>query len=507
MGRGVKRRYERANNVAPSSAIRLLLFVVVALIASIGPLAVGPSTSSAFAQTNPPVLRGFNAAVQIDARGHPVIAYTQTGSDAANQQLLLTKCADPACSQVPRVIKLATGAVGPVDFVLDADDNPVLIFRQVPDQTVQVLRCVDAACAAPPTVSDIGAGIGASLALTSTGLPVVAIANSEGTIRVVTCDDRACTGSSSRVPGQTVFPQGNCSTCLAPSLMLDSNDRPVVAYYLQGGGPTTPDVGLTLLQCGNRSCTSNNVRQVVEAGAFGNASLILDSADRAVLSYIDLNGGGLKLARCFDASCASPTVVTLEPSRPFGAGWPSEVRLDAGERPLVLSGDPINDSVNLFSCDVRDCAMSQRRRVSGSFSGFSASDSARASFGVRPDGTPFAAFVGETAAGFALQGVSCADSSCSLAAPTFVIDDGTSTERIIAGDATCDGVLNILDAFATAQYVVGLREGVGSCPIADSATQIGLDRVSVAGEQVTIQSAFRVSQCVVGLANELCRTP
>lgn len=76
----------------------------------------------------------------------------------------------------------------------------------------------------------------------------------------------------------------------------------------------------------------------------------------------------------------------------------------------------------------------------------------------------------------------------------------------IAGDANCDGVLNILDAFATAQYVVELREGVETCALATGSDQISISAVvdRAFNEALTIQTAFRVSQCVVGLFNPLC---
>lgn len=78
----------------------------------------------------------------------------------------------------------------------------------------------------------------------------------------------------------------------------------------------------------------------------------------------------------------------------------------------------------------------------------------------------------------------------------------------IAADANCDGALNILDAFATAQYVVGLREGVAGCAATNGSSQISLEAITVnADDTVNIQTAFRVSQCVVGLENALCPAP
>lgn len=74
----------------------------------------------------------------------------------------------------------------------------------------------------------------------------------------------------------------------------------------------------------------------------------------------------------------------------------------------------------------------------------------------------------------------------------------------LLADVNCDGIVNILDAFATAQYVVELRSGANGCPLADSMAEINLDAVSIGGATVTIQDAYRVAQCAVGLPNPLC---
>lgn len=74
----------------------------------------------------------------------------------------------------------------------------------------------------------------------------------------------------------------------------------------------------------------------------------------------------------------------------------------------------------------------------------------------------------------------------------------------VRGDVNCDGILNILDAFQTSEFVVQLRTGANGCPLADPSTEINLDAVSIDGAEVRILDAFRVSQCVVGLSNLLC---
>lgn len=72
------------------------------------------------------------------------------------------------------------------------------------------------------------------------------------------------------------------------------------------------------------------------------------------------------------------------------------------------------------------------------------------------------------------------------------------------GDVNCDGVVSIIDAFATAQFVVGLRVGVTGCPLASPREQINLDALSSEPRSVTILHASLVAQCVVGLNNRIC---
>lgn len=73
----------------------------------------------------------------------------------------------------------------------------------------------------------------------------------------------------------------------------------------------------------------------------------------------------------------------------------------------------------------------------------------------------------------------------------------SSTELTL--DPNCDGVLNILDAFAVAQYVVGQRTGAQSCPLGNPSTEINVAKSDFNGDGVlNILDAFYASGCVVG---------
>lgn len=75
------------------------------------------------------------------------------------------------------------------------------------------------------------------------------------------------------------------------------------------------------------------------------------------------------------------------------------------------------------------------------------------------------------------------------------------------GDVNCDGVLNIVDALAVAQFAVDNRQDVGRCPTAGSLGRTSI--FSLMGNanddnEVNIADAFLVAKCAVGLTTPIC---
>ena len=78
----------------------------------------------------------------------------------------------------------------------------------------------------------------------------------------------------------------------------------------------------------------------------------------------------------------------------------------------------------------------------------------------------------------------------------------------VAGDVTCDGRVDIVDALVIAQYVARLRSGVEACPVASTADDIMLTAADFdASGAVDIIDALQVAQCVAGLPTPACPAP
>jgi len=90
---------------------------------------------------------------------------------------------------------------------------------------------------------------------------------------------------------------------------------------------------------------------------------------------------------------------------------------------------------------------------------------------------------------------------------------GTTTQdlselRVNYGDVNCDNILNVADALIIAQYSVGVRNDIGTCPLVNFSTDIFGTAAEVNGDgTVNVADALLVAQCSVNVPNVLCPAP
>lgn len=77
--------------------------------------------------------------------------------------------------------------------------------------------------------------------------------------------------------------------------------------------------------------------------------------------------------------------------------------------------------------------------------------------------------------------------------------------QAVWGDANCDGRSGIIDALLVAQYSVGNRTAIASCPLADPTTEIFVGGADANEDgTVDIVDSLVITRCEVGLASEFC---
>ena len=78
------------------------------------------------------------------------------------------------------------------------------------------------------------------------------------------------------------------------------------------------------------------------------------------------------------------------------------------------------------------------------------------------------------------------------------------TPPFLLGDVSCDSVPDIGDALLVAQFSVGLRVQVDTCPLSDPQTQIGPGGDVNGDGAIDVADALLIARCSVGLTNVFC---
>lgn len=75
----------------------------------------------------------------------------------------------------------------------------------------------------------------------------------------------------------------------------------------------------------------------------------------------------------------------------------------------------------------------------------------------------------------------------------------------VLGDVDCNGVFDVVDSLAIAQYNVGNRVDTGECPLGDPLVQLHADPGDMNGDaQTNVIDALLIVQCSVGIDNDYC---
>lgn len=163
---------------------------------------------------------------------------------------------------------------------------------------------------------------GPSMVLDAEDKPVVAYVDpTTRRLKVLRCDDRACRGG-----GETIATEGLISSGEGwPSLALSSEGFPVVAY--------ANGAEINVLRCNDPVCKGSDSLVGIATESVGFPSLALTSANLPVVSYVD-EAFELKIIACTSVNC----VQRSGPVSPIGSqavGTVPSLALDPDDLPII----------------------------------------------------------------------------------------------------------------------------------------------------------------------------
>lgn len=223
----------------------------------------------------------WEPAIAIGANGNPVIAYY----DVDNQDLAVATCSDPLCTSVSIATVDGSGTnVGMTPAItIGVNDNPVISYYDVDNQTLKLASCTNPTCAAST---------------------------------ITTVDSTTGAGAYS-------------------AIAIGANGFPTIAYY----EATSKDVRIAV--CGDTTCETKTTTTISDAGDVGRyVSLAIGPDEIPVLAFMDYTNGDLKYAKCTNSGCASTVVLTIDSERTTGSE--PTIAISANGNPVISYFDDSN---------------------------------------------------------------------------------------------------------------------------------------------------------------------
>jgi hypothetical protein len=284
----------------------------------------------------------------------PVIAY----NDSTNNDLKLAICDTLGCDYPATSIIAATNDSGFYSAVaVTSSGIPVVAFHESSASgsvnNIKLAVCNNADCTSP-VISQLDGwamtGAYVDIAMNASDIPIISyhdmgVGGIGGAVKVVVCNDSACT-----TPSMTSLDTGTQNGSLA----LTSTGAPVISFY------DIWNSALKLAVCADATCTSHSLVTLDSDGDVGRfTSLALTSTDVPIVSYIDYTNSTLKLAICNDTACSSsPTLKTIDIVGDVGTSpteYSTSLALTASDTPVISYYDMVNDYIKIATCDVTLC--------------------------------------------------------------------------------------------------------------------------------------------------------
>ncbi len=292
---------------------------------------------------------GLYASIAVGTDGNPVIAYL----DGTNNDLRVAKCANPACTGPSTLTTLdANGNTGYfTSIAIGTDGNPVVSYYDLTSLDLRVAKCVNPACTGTPTTTTVDApgDVGAynSVKVRANGLPIISYLDAtNGDLKVASCVNAACTGTSTLTPAYTTGSVGYYT-----SLAIATTGNPIIASY------DATNLDLVITRCANPECTGVSVSSALDTvsstGAF--SSIAIGADGNPVITYLYNTDNDLRLAACGNPTCAGPASITTVES--FGVvGYYASLAIGADGRPIIAHYDVNEADLRVAKCATMTCS-------------------------------------------------------------------------------------------------------------------------------------------------------
>ncbi len=303
-------------------------------------------------------------------------------------------------------------------IAIGTDGFPVVVYSYYDPTSgaFKVAKCGDPACnpaLATLRILDVTGNVGydTSIAIGADGFPVISyVDGTNGDLKVAKCGDPSCDPVS--VILRTLDTAGNVGS--ASSIAIGADGFPILSYYDGTNG------GLKTAKCGDASCdpASATLRTLDTSGGYY-TSLAVGTDGFPVISYYDAANGDLKVAKCGDASCNPASAAFRTVDSIGNVGWHNAIAIGVDGFPVISYMDGTNAALKVAKCGDASCDPTSvtLRTIAATGGGY------YTGIAIGVDGFPIISYM--DGANGDLQAAKCADPSCDPASVSLRTIDAT----------------------------------------------------------------------------------
>jgi hypothetical protein len=306
---------------------------------------------------------------------------------------------DPSACTTKSEFLATLSPIEDIPVVIGSGGIPYVAYYETSGADLRIARCWSHECAGFTYFSvDTAGNTGQrpSMTVGRDGLPYVAYYDfvaANWRLKIAHCITPACDSVSVQPLDPSVITRN------LTSIVIGQNGYPLIAYS---------DQGLKVIRCANVDCSSFTTVLIDSISGETSPAMKLAPTGFPVIAYQDPTLADLKFARCVDANCDSPAVLsTLESTNDVGVLPSMAIGLDG--RPLILHFDNTMHDLRLARCADAECSSIQARAVDdfGSDAGY------RSSIAIGLDGRAVFTFFDNGANLKFLRLARCVDRACS----------------------------------------------------------------------------------------------
>jgi hypothetical protein len=326
--------------------------------------------------------------IAIAPNGNPGISYRHP--DGAK----FAACNNPTCTSATlAVFDDSAGANGGTSLVYGNQGYPIVAYYHHPDTGLKVATCTSA-CTHPQVTYwidmgyQVNTGNYPSIALKSNGVPFIGFYHGGGgDARIANCLQQDCSWSSI-INNNGIVTLDNAGPAVIGTAGTVSG--PFLVYWQSSYNR------LRAAQCENTSCSAWNFSDL-DSGITNNPypSVAINNNGMPVIAYYDVGNGDLKVVACLVQNCWPGNIgVSGGTGQPISivdsvenVGTNSSIAIQSNNNPVIAYYDITNGTLKVAECTTATCSNATIKTIGP------ADDSGRMSIAIGNDGTPLVAYI------------------------------------------------------------------------------------------------------------------